>query len=108
MIGGLKRRCQMFLLRSARRRLSRLATGRAVACSFLILLVLGVGLVAWWQLDTSAEDQAHAGAARGVEVIAPDVSRGRTDRPHLANGDRRPTGATEYRYCNARTLRSAG
>jgi hypothetical protein len=65
----------MFLLRSARRRLSRLATGRAVASSFLILLVLGVGLVAWWQLDTSAEDQAHAVAARGAAMIAQDVSR---------------------------------
>jgi hypothetical protein len=65
----------MFLLRSARRRLSWLATGRAVASSFLILLVLGVGLIAWRQLDTAAEDQAHAVAARGAAIIAQDVSR---------------------------------
>jgi signal transduction histidine kinase/DNA-binding response OmpR family regulator len=65
----------MFSLRRARRRLSWLATGRVVASSFLILLLLGVGLVAWWQLDTLAEDQAHAVAAHSAAVIAQDVSR---------------------------------
>ncbi len=65
----------MFSLRRARRRLSWLATGRSVASILLILFVLGVGLVAWWQLDTSAEDRAHAVAARGAAMIAQDLSR---------------------------------
>ena len=65
----------MFSLRTARRRLSWLATGRAAASIFLILIVLGVGLVAWWQLDTLAEDQAHATAARAAAMLSQDVSR---------------------------------
>src|SRR3954454_440832 len=75
MISRLKRRCQMFSLRRACRRLSWLATGRAVTSIIPILLVLAVSLVAWWQVATSAKDQAHAVAARGAAMIAQDVSR---------------------------------